>query len=146
VDPNPIKHPAVLLAQVRAAIEPTLLAARFRFEGRNDPRHDHGPPHLWIDYSRGEEVASLRWDAWRAALSLVAIDANGTVHEIATVGFDGVRSTSELEARTDRFIRSAQSSAYFLTSAHAEQSREGEDEKRGRESDEAKQGRTGGGS
>ncbi len=117
MDPNPIKNPAVLLAHVRDAIEPALLAAGFRLEGRNDPRRRSEPPHLWIDYSQGQELASIRWDAWQATLSLVMIDESSVVHDLALVAFSGVRSASELTARADKFIRSAQNSVYPLSSA-----------------------------
>jgi hypothetical protein len=61
MDPNPFKHPAIMLAAVRTAIEPALLAAGFRFEGRNDPRP--GPPlYLFLDYSRGNETFRVAWD------------------------------------------------------------------------------------
>jgi hypothetical protein len=37
MDPNPFKHPAIILAKIRTAIEPSLLAAGFQFNGRNKP-------------------------------------------------------------------------------------------------------------
>lgn len=46
VDPNPFKHPAIILAKVRANLEPSLLAAGFRFDGRNKPSSNRLPlPH-----------------------------------------------------------------------------------------------------
>jgi|GEM_PF-933969 len=59
MDPNPIKHPAVMLARVRDAIEPALLAAGFRLQGRNHPER---PVFLWIDYTDGARVFHLAWD------------------------------------------------------------------------------------
>ena len=59
MDPNPFKHPAIILAKIRTAIEPSLLAAGFRFDGRNKPSK---PLHLYLDYSRQGELFRLSWD------------------------------------------------------------------------------------
>ena len=59
MDPNPFKHPAVILARLRIAIEPSLSAAGFQFDGRNKPE---APVHLYLDYSRGDELFRLSWD------------------------------------------------------------------------------------
>ena len=112
MDPNPIKHPAVLLAHVREVIEPILHAAGYHFQNRNDPR-GCGPQHLWIDYSRGPELVSLRWDAWQAKLSLEAIDANGILQEIALVGFAGARAKNEIMDRANGFIQIVRLAPYF---------------------------------
>ena len=58
-DPNPFKHPAIILARLRTAIEPALSAAGFRFEGRNKPGR---PIYLYLDYSRQGELFRLSWD------------------------------------------------------------------------------------
>ena len=52
-DPSPFKHPAIILAKIRDAIEPSLAAAGFKFDGRNKPRT---PVYLYLDYSRGDEL------------------------------------------------------------------------------------------
>ena len=59
MDPNPFKHPAVMLAKIRDAIAPNLAAAGFVLEGRNKPER---PVHLYIDYSRGNELFRLSFD------------------------------------------------------------------------------------
>src|SRR5437016_1890526 len=59
MDPNPIKHPAVLLARTRRAVEPLLVGKGFRFEGRNKPER---PLFLYIDYARGADVLRISWD------------------------------------------------------------------------------------
>ncbi len=59
MDPYPFKHPAVILARIRKRIEPSLLAAGFRFDGRNKPPR---PVHIYLDYSRASELFRLSWD------------------------------------------------------------------------------------
>jgi hypothetical protein len=59
MDPNPFKHPAVVLAKIRSAIEPSLSAAGFRFEGRNKPST---PVYLYLDYMREDDLFRLSWD------------------------------------------------------------------------------------
>ncbi len=91
MDPNPIKHPAVLLARVRDSIEPTLLNAGFQFDSRNSPR-DPGRTHLWIDYVRGDDFIGLRWDRWQKTLSLELITSSEDFEMIACVSLSGCRS------------------------------------------------------
>jgi len=59
MDPNPFKHPAIILARIHEAIEPSLAAAGFKFDGRNKPP---APVYLFIDYSRGNDLFRLTWD------------------------------------------------------------------------------------
>lgn len=59
MDPNPFKHPAIILAKIRAGIESSLSDAGFQFDGRNKPTR---PVHLYLDYSRGDELFRLSWD------------------------------------------------------------------------------------
>ena len=59
MDPHPYKHPAIILARIRKALEPSLLAAGFRFEGRNKPQR---PVHLFLDYVRGGDCLRIAWD------------------------------------------------------------------------------------
>jgi hypothetical protein len=59
VDPYPFKHPAIILARIRNAVEPSLFAAGFQFDGRNQPT---SPVYLYLDYSRTDELLRLAWD------------------------------------------------------------------------------------
>lgn len=59
MDPNVFKHPAVILAKIRDAIAPSLAAAGYALDGRNKPSK---PAHLYIDYSRGDDIFRLSWD------------------------------------------------------------------------------------
>ena len=63
MDPNPFKHrhPAVDLKRVRSAIEPSLSAAGFVFQGRNNP-YPGTPVFLYLDYARGQEELRVAWD------------------------------------------------------------------------------------
>jgi hypothetical protein len=115
MDPYPFKHPAVLLARVRDLLEPTFLGAGFRFESRNDPRVDRGPRHLWIDYSRGEEVISLRLDFRQAILSLSVIDQAGNVRQIAGTSFEDC-PINEITERVDQFVENVRQSEFFTRS------------------------------
>ena len=63
MDPNSFrrKHPAVMLKRIRSIIEPSLSAAGFVFQGRNNPYP--GPPlFLYLDYTRGEEEIRVAFD------------------------------------------------------------------------------------
>ena len=103
MDPNPIKHPAALLRHVRDAIEPVIEEAGFLFESRNNPRNRLGED-LWIDWARGDELVSLRWDRRNVILSLEIMDKAGKVQTMASVCTSGVRSTNDLKARIDQFV------------------------------------------
>jgi hypothetical protein len=59
MDPNPFKHPAIILAKIRDGVESSLSDAGFQFDGRNKPTR---PVHLYLDYSRGNELFRLAWD------------------------------------------------------------------------------------
>jgi hypothetical protein len=59
MDPNPFKHPAVVLARLRDGIEPALFAAGFSFDGRNKPDR---PFYLFLDYARGDTLFRLARD------------------------------------------------------------------------------------
>jgi len=58
-DANLLKHPAMMLARIRDAVAPSLAAAGFEFDGRNKPPE---PVHLYLDYSRGQNLFRLSWD------------------------------------------------------------------------------------
>jgi hypothetical protein len=103
MDPNPIKHEAVLLAYVRDSIEPSLIAAGFHFDSRNKPPANHGHS-LWIGYSRGSQTLSVRFDRWIARLAAELLDNRGDVRIVAEVHFDRPRSHSELMRQVDPFI------------------------------------------
>jgi hypothetical protein len=59
MDPNPFKHPAIILAKTRDAIEPSLDAAGFSFDTRNKPPV---PIYLYLDYTRSDGLFRLSWD------------------------------------------------------------------------------------
>jgi hypothetical protein len=107
MDPNPIKHPAVLLARARDAIAPLLKEAGFRFDTRNNPR-DRGRENLWIDWMRRDEILSLRWDRHKAVLSLEFVKTSDVVQTIASVCTSGVRSSEELSELLNRFVAQVQ--------------------------------------
>ena len=58
MDPFPIKHPAVALAKIHEALQPSLKAAGFQFDGRNN----YSPTYLYIDYARGSDLFRVAWD------------------------------------------------------------------------------------
>jgi hypothetical protein len=112
MDPNPFKHPAIILAKLRKAIEPSLLAAGFRFDGRNKPSK---PLYLYLDYSRQGELFRLSWDrrdsdrflGFTAELLgdpecytlITATDMSG----IAEVPRN--RTTAEVQMRIEKFVQ-----------------------------------------
>jgi hypothetical protein len=100
-DPNPYKNPGLLLARLRREIEPRLLSVGYQRVGRN-PR---GARHtLFVDYTRCNEQFTLSWDQHRARLTARRLTAGGAdVEEIAKAEFDGVMSTSDIEARLAPF-------------------------------------------
>ena len=111
MDPNPFKHPAIILAKLRKAIEPSLFAAGFRFEGRNKP---YKPLYLYLDYSRQGELFRLCWDRRDSNrfLGLTAEllgDPEG-YRLIAAADLSGGsraprnRTTAEVQMRIDSFI------------------------------------------
>ena len=103
MDPNPIKHQAVLLAHIRDAIEPSLIAASFHFDARNKPPASHGYS-LWIDYVRDGETFSIRFDRWIARLAAELLGSDGRVQVIAEVHFNRPRTNSELMNEVTPFI------------------------------------------
>ena len=58
--PRALPHPAIVLARLQTAIEPSLFAAGFHFEGRNRPSEP--PRYLYLEYSRQGELFRLSWD------------------------------------------------------------------------------------
>lgn len=115
MDRYPIKNPGVLLARVRDLLEPLFLRAGLQFENRNDPRVDRGPRHLWIDYSRGKEVVSLRLDFRQAIMSLSAMDQSGDIRQIASTSFEDC-PIQEITDRANQFVESVRQSEYFAAS------------------------------
>jgi hypothetical protein len=79
MDPNPIKHEAVLLARVRDGILPALTRAGFQLDSRNK-----GGSHLWIDFCRNEETLSLRFD--KNPIVRVAVERLGSDGGILVLG------------------------------------------------------------
>jgi hypothetical protein len=114
--PNPFKHPAIVLANVRTAIEPSLLAAGFHFDGRNKPST---PVYLYLDYSRQGELLRLSWDR-RDSNRFLGITAElladaGGCKVIAAVELSGVAklpracTTAEIQTRIDSFVETVNS-------------------------------------
>jgi hypothetical protein len=103
VDPNPIKHHAVLLARIRDAIEPSLIGAGFHFNSRNKPPANHGYS-LWIDYVREGETFSIRFDRWIARLAAEMLDREGRVQIIAEVQFNRPGTNEEIMNEVTPFI------------------------------------------
>ena len=114
-DPNPIKHPAVLLAKIRDQIEPRLAARGFRAESRSD-RHETTP--IWIDYRSGDQLFSLRWDAIHAMLTADMLGRDGNVARVAQASTNLVMSQSELLARVEPFVRATIAFLDRLSSVH----------------------------
>jgi hypothetical protein len=114
MDPNPFKHPAIMLATLRAAIEPSLSAAGFRFDGRNDPRP--GPSnYLFLDYARGNEIIRVAWDR-RDSNRFIGFTAEflyetGVNAVVATEALNGLSEiqkqgvTSAIQAHIDAFAK-----------------------------------------
>jgi hypothetical protein len=103
MDPNPIKNSAVLLAHARDSILPALSKSGFQISGRNHPLEPLRE-HLWIDWERGAELISLRWDRHKATLTLDLINETGEVQNIAYTCTDGARSTDDLMQRLSQFV------------------------------------------
>ena len=111
MDPNPYKHPAIILTKIRTAIEPSLLATGFRFDRRNKPSK---PLHLYLDYSRQGELFRLSWDR-RDSNHFIGFTAE-IVGEpdgckiIAKTDLSGIaklpknEATAEIQIRIDSFV------------------------------------------
>lgn len=110
MDPNPFKHPAVILAKIRNAIEPSLWAAGFCFDGRNKP---NVPLHLFLDYSRAGQLFRLAWDRrdsdqFIGFVAEVYDESQGhrtiAVAEFSDIaGMPKAKVTAEFEMRVDSF-------------------------------------------
>ena len=111
MDPNPFKHPAIVLARVRRAIEPSLLAAGFQFNERNKPNK---PIYLYVDYSRPSELFRLSWDRQDSnrflGLKAEILDQPNGCKTIAATDlslpatFPRNRVTGEIQMRIDSFV------------------------------------------
>lgn len=111
MDPNPFKHPAIVLARIRKAVEPSLIAAGFQFDGRNKPER---PVHLYLDYSRPGELFRLAWDrrdsnrfigvtaelldAAERSTTIAAVDMSRSVKLPAS------RNTAEIQTKIDSIV------------------------------------------
>jgi hypothetical protein len=126
MDPNPYKHPAIILAALRSAIEPSLSAAGFRFEGRNKPSK---PIYLYLDYSRRGELFRLAWDrrdsnrflGFTAELGSEAEEGYTTVAKCDLSGIARTPTQSvmaELQVRIDSFVKTV--NAFLHGLAHAD--------------------------
>jgi hypothetical protein len=111
MDPNPFKHPAIILGRVRKAIEPSLFAAGFQFDGRNKP---NVPVYLYLDYSRPGELLRLAWDR-RDSNRFIGVTAellgpSESVTTVAAINLSGIarlpkcQVTAEVQMRLDSFV------------------------------------------
>jgi hypothetical protein len=111
MDPNPFKYPAIILAKIRAAIEPSLSAAGFHFDGRNKPSR---PIYLYLDYSRPGELFRLSWDR-RDSNHFIGFTAEimnepQGCRRIAAADLSGiaklpnVEATAEVQMKIDLFV------------------------------------------
>jgi hypothetical protein len=111
MDPNPFKHPAIILARIRKAIEPSLLAAGFEFNGRNKPSR---PIYLYLDYSRPGELFRLSWDRRDSnrfiGFTAEVMDEPHGCKAVATTDLSGIaklpksRITTEVQGHIDSFV------------------------------------------
>jgi hypothetical protein len=107
MDPNPYKNPGLLIANFRSDLEPGLLAAGFRPEGRNRLGVRRA---LFVEYARPDELFSLSWDQKQARLTAEWITGGGSeLHTIAMAELDRVRSTQNIEVRLAPFMASVRS-------------------------------------
>jgi hypothetical protein len=128
MDPNPFKHPAIILAKVRSAVEPSLSAAGFHYEGRNKPSK---PIYLYLDYARQGDLFRLSWDRrdsdrFIGFTAELAFERNGYT-TIASSDLSGIakvpktRTTAEVQTRIDSFAKAVNA---FLSNLAASDSRE----------------------
>jgi hypothetical protein len=110
--PSPFKHPAVILANVRDAIEPSLSAAGFEFDGRHRPQK---PIYPYLDYSRPGMLFRLAWDRRNECnfLGMIVelLDDAGEYQAVATLDFSGLsftwspgRIATEVTSRIEVFV------------------------------------------
>lgn len=115
MDPNPFKHPAVMLARVRDEIAPALLAAGFKLQGRNNAER---PVFLWIDYTDGGRVFHLAWDRRHESVfkGLLAelIEEPDRITTVASEDFAGVeevrsQGSAKFQQRIEAFAATVNS-------------------------------------
>jgi hypothetical protein len=115
MDPYPFKHPAIILARIRKAVEPSLVAAGFQFDGRNKPAR---PVYLYLDYSRPAEVLRLAWDRHDSnnfiGLTATLLGGSGDETRIAAIDLSELahlpkrQTTPALQMRMDAFVAAVQ--------------------------------------
>lgn len=113
MDPHPIKHPGVLMAWIRDQVQPILSAQGFSFESRNNPAHDNWeiqsyfwPRVLWIDYRRGDETLSLRYDRRNTPmLRAERLNRQGNVEVVATQEIKSPKTYEEFMSCCSSFVR-----------------------------------------
>ena len=126
MDPNPFKHPAIILSRMRKAIEPSLFVAGFQFDGRNKPSI---PVYLYLDYSRPGELVRLAWDR-RDSNRFIGVTAEllgpaESVTIIAASSLSGIarlpkgQVTAEVRMRLDAFAETVNAFLKRLASAQA---------------------------
>jgi len=103
MDPNPIKHQAVLIKEIREALEPYLAVAGLVFDSRNKPKHPGDP--IWLVYARPGMLFQIEFEQRiTAALSAAILDDRGAYRKVAEIPLNAPRSTKELMERMECFI------------------------------------------
>jgi hypothetical protein len=97
MDRKPIKNPAVLIADLRERLQPSLLDAGFLFDRKYPDRWRGGPTS--VDYRRGDAVFSLHWNARSGDLVAEYMTGGADVQRIACVSIRGVEANAELMGR-----------------------------------------------
>jgi hypothetical protein len=101
MDPNPIKHVGSLLKTVRENVEPLLTSAGYVFVERNKPAHPGEP--RWLDYERGDDIFSIRYEPHVARLVGEAICADCVQDRVIT-DMNQPRSAEQIQNRIDVFV------------------------------------------
>jgi hypothetical protein len=101
MDPNPIKHLGSLMKEVRSQVEPLLVQAGFQFSSRNKPQSPCDA--RWLDYTRGSEVCSIRYNGQLAKITAELLDAKANCTILAAVTMDCPRNTQEIFDRIADF-------------------------------------------
>lgn len=84
-----------MIKRVRDEIEPTLLAAGFAFDARNQPRDRR--ERVWIDYARAGELFSFSFQPGTGYLLAELYDESGAMRMVAKTEFENPR-TNEARA------------------------------------------------
>jgi hypothetical protein len=102
-DPRPIKHVGSLMKRIRAAIEPSLVKAEFKFDGKNRGSLSEA---AYLDYSRPGMIVRFRFEPREARLIAETMDEETKCRVIANVELCAPDSTAALLAYVDEFTSS----------------------------------------